>query len=80
MPNETTVAGREEPPDPSRDINELCAQARLGAAIIAGWGFGWAFGRSGTPIAREQYPDWIDADEFERGIRDGEKEAPFIRG
>ena len=35
---DTTAHKREEPPEPSKNVSELCSQARLGAAIMGGWG------------------------------------------
>ena len=34
----TTPRVRDEPPDPPNDVDELCRDARLGAAVIGGWG------------------------------------------
>lgn len=34
----STTRERDEPPDPPNDIDELCRDARLGAAVIGGWG------------------------------------------
>jgi hypothetical protein len=38
MPDGKTDTTREEPPEPPTDINELCGQARLASAYMAGLG------------------------------------------